>query len=505
MNLAKAVRAVGLVAGLTLVTNVLGFVRELLMARAFGTGPAADAFVTAFAIVSTCFLVFTAGTVQAAFMPAYQRLVAAGVAAQARGLFWRAMFWLGGLLAAGTVVLVLAAAPVVAVVVPGFDAARAGLTVELTRILAPLVALAGSAVLLQSVLHAQQRFIAPAVVPALNNLLVIGVLAAFGASAAIFPVAWAYVAGGLLWWVILGPATRPFLAGGADFANRQAFRAALAALGPLILLLVVDQTSALVQKRFVSDLELGSIAALNYAYKLEGLPVGIFAAAVATVFFPSLIDAIVRGNRHATSAAFRDGVTAIVHVAVPATLLLGLKSELVVRVLFERGAFDARATELTAAALRLYALGLVPQSLIVFLNRVFYAAGDTVTPMRIGIAAAALHVGLAWWAVSLIGYTGVALATTVYAFIYAGWLGLRLRQVSGVGLAELMRSGWRAAGAGAGSGAALLAFPGDGGWAALAGAAFLVVAAYGALLWTLRDPLLLRLAAAGRSGSETGR
>lgn len=505
MNLGKAVRAVGLVAGLTLLTNVLGFVRELLMARAFGTGPAADAFVTAFAIVSTCFLVFTAGTVQAAFMPAYQRLVAAGAAAQARGLFWRALFWLGGLLAAGTVVLVLAAAPVVAAVVPGFDAARAGLTVELTRILAPLVALAGSAVLLQSVLHAHQRFIAPAVVPALNNLLVIAALAAFGASATIFPIAWTYVAGGLLWWVTLVPATRPFLAGGTVFSNRSAFRSVLAALGPLLLLLLADQSSALVQKRFVSDLEQGSIAALSYAYKLEGLPVGIFAAAVATVFFPGLVDAIARSDRNGTSAAFRDGVLAIVHVAVPATLLLLLKSDLVVRVLFERGAFDARATDLTAAALRLYAIGLVAQSLIVFLNRVFYAAGDTVTPMRIGIVAAALHVGLAWWAVSLIGYTGVALATTVYAFIYAGWLGLRLRRISGVGLAELLGGSWRAAVAGAGSAAALLALPDDGAWAALAGAALAAVAVYGALLWPLRDPLLRRLAAAGQRGYESGR
>jgi putative peptidoglycan lipid II flippase len=241
--------------------------------------------------------------------------------------------------------------------------------------------------------------------------------------------------------------------------------------------------SAVVQKTLVSDLSTGSIAALNYAAKLEGIPVGIFSAAIATVYFPVLVEALASKKHIVAEQRFKEGLSGILLVSFPAAVFLCCQAETVVRVLFERGAFDAAATLMTADALFYYALGLLPQGMIVYLNRLYFSAGETRLPMRVGLISAGLHILFCWAAVKQMGFIGIAVGTTLYSLVYVIMLYRFLH--------DLFVIGWRFA-----FGAAFLSllyaivsFPSNilGIFAALAFGAIV----YFVTLVVLREPLLI--------------
>jgi putative peptidoglycan lipid II flippase len=437
----KQIRSAGVIAGLTLFTNILGLVREILTARALGASAVADAFLAAFSIASACFLVFSAATVQSAFMPVYQE-VAALKAPAARGLFWRAFSVLGSILLLITVVFIWIAPKLVAVAVPGFSPDLQGLTVQLLRWLTPMILFVGTSSLLQSVSHANDHFTPPALVPLLNNLVIIGSLFVFVPNYGVTALAWGYLAGAMLWWYLFA-FNRKQLFGIIEPAPPGTLKGVLITLGPLLILLVADQLSAVIQKTFVSNLGAGKIAALNYAARLEGLPVGIFSMAIATVFFPGLVRAIQSKNKNDWEQNFQQGLSAIILLTIPAMILLIGLAHPLVKLVFQRGVFDELATRLTAEALIYYAVGIVPQSLIVYFNRVFFAAKDTRSPMLIGLTAVVLHLISCWLGVRFIDYLGIALGTTIYAFVYAILLVIVLRNRMGIRITNMLTVTWR--------------------------------------------------------------
>ena len=438
----RYLKAVGVVAGLTLATNLFGFTREVVLARTFGASADADAFVTAFTVVSACFLIFTAGTVQSAFMPLYQGLDSSS-SAKARWLFWHSTKTLGVLLVGAVVLLEAGTQWWMGFLMPGFSPAQIESTSALVKIMAPMVLLLGIGSLLQSVAHAHQWFAGPASVPLLNNVVIITFLLVAGGTMGMPGLAAAYLAGALLWWIVLVPGTWRYLAGDRTAVDRTSWHSLMINLGPLLILLGADQISALVQKSLVSDMESGTIAALNYAAKLEGLPVGIFAAAITTVFFPALIDAMSRGETEMAKDRFMAGLSGILLCSLPAMALLCLEAESVVRVLFERGNFDSRASELTSAALVAYSLGLLPQGLVVYFNRVYFAAQRTTLPMKVGVLSAAIHVVFCWVAVDVIGYLGIPVGTTLYAIVYAILLLIWMPEIVAITLRDLTSVMWR--------------------------------------------------------------
>ncbi|WP_132543969.1 murein biosynthesis integral membrane protein MurJ [Plasticicumulans lactativorans] len=436
-------RATALIASLTLAANLLGFVREILFARAFGAAGVADVFVSAFSIAAVCFLIFSAGSLQGAFMPRYQRALVQNASAQAYGLWRKTLHGLTLLLLAIAMALWLGADFWVALVLPGFDAERQALTAQMLHWLAPMVVMAGLGSLLQSVLHAHQRFFLPALIPVLNNIVLIVFLLLVVPTAGIVGLAQGTLLGAAVA-LVLVPQVRAVLPRCEPEYSPGALRELVGAMLPLVFLLVADQVSALIQKALVSDLAPGSIAVLNYAARLEGLPIGIFAAAVAAVFFPALVEALSRGSAEEARSRFALGLGLVCFCMIPAMIFLLCESRLIVRVLFERGAFDAEATSRAAAALVYYAIGLLPQSFIVLLNRIYFAAGDTRTPMHIGVLSALLHVGVCWVLVETMGYLGIALGTSVYALIYAVLLSMRLKGVLQTTPDLWWKSVWRA-------------------------------------------------------------
>jgi putative peptidoglycan lipid II flippase len=421
-----SIRSIGVVSILTLLTNLLGFVREMFIARSFGASVYADAFAAAWSIVAACFLIFSSVTIQAAFMPIYQNAQCRSEAA-ARGLFWRCVAWVAGCAFALTMLLAVFAPEWTSIVLPGFTDEKRELTITLIRILALTVIFVVSGALLQSVCHAHQRFAAPALIPVANNVLIIALLTVVP-KMGIEGLAWAFVAGAALW-SGLGLTLRGELSGPLEVPSNDELRGVFTLGLPVMFVLLADQVSGLIQKALVSGLSTGSIASLAYAAKLVGVPVGIFAVAVATVFFPALTAALQSRDHKIFQRHFRTGLAGVVLLSAPASVVMAWAAEPITRLAFQRGAFDAQATQMTAHALMYYAWGLVPQGMIVYFNRVFYSAKDTRTPMYIGLISVVFHVVACVLAVRWMGYVGIAAGTTLYGIIYAVMLGGRVRKV----------------------------------------------------------------------------
>jgi putative peptidoglycan lipid II flippase len=485
------ITSIGWIAALTLATNLLGFVRELLVARAFGISFHADAFVAAFTIVSMCFLIFSAGALQAAFMPAYQGFIARQEEIRAGRLFMRTLKVFGGVLLILTISVAVRSQFWVGIVLPGFSSEQLKMTASLVTIMSPMIAFVGIGNLFQSVAHAERKFIQPALVPVFNNVVLIGYLLVAAASATVSGLATTCVLGASLWLIVLLPMVWKRLTPTANGSDAASFSRMAGNFWPVFILILADQVSAVVQKTLVSDLSTGSIAALNYAAKLEGIPVGIFSAAIATVYFPVLVEALASKKHNVAGQRFKEGLSGILLVSFPAAVFLCCQAETVVRVLFERGAFDAAATLMTADALFYYALGLLPQGMIVYLNRLYFSAGETRLPMRVGLISAGLHILFCWAAVKQMGFIGIAVGTTLYSLVYVIMLYRFLHRIVSFRLRDLFLIGWRFA-----FGAAflsllyaLVSFPSNilGIFAALAFGAIV----YFITLVVLREPLLI--------------
>jgi putative peptidoglycan lipid II flippase len=432
----------GLISLLTVLANLLGFIRELLFARAFGITNEADSFVAAFSIVATCYLVLAGGALQGAFMPLYQQAVVRNESSLARGL------WLTGLAVVFVFSSVLSmlfyfgSDVIVSWVVPGFNYETQLLTVEMVKLLLPLIMLCSFGALFQSILHAHKVFSLPAFIPIGNNLVLILVILTLVPLFGVASLGYGSVLGGALWLILI-----PFVLHKVRKSNASLgfdkLKDLFSALWPLIVLLAVDQIAGLIQKTLVSDLDVGSIAVLNYAARLHGLPVGIFAVAISAAIFPALVEVIAHGNKKMLEEKFSFGIELVCFFLMPTAVFLIVESESFVRVLLERGSFTSEATIRTSRALELYSIGMLSQGLIVYLNRVYFALGDTKTPMLIGIITAGFHVLFCWLAVIKFGYVGIAIGTSFYAIVYSFFLIWRLRRLIQKPFNLIIKGIWR--------------------------------------------------------------
>ncbi len=486
-------KAIGLIASLTFLTNILGFVREVLFARAFGTTDVADAFITAFTIASAFFFIFLAGTVQPAFMPRYQELIAKRKEQSASLLFKKLFLILSVLFIGVIIVLQFSGSTLVDWVVPGFDPKKRELTTQILLWLTPIILFLGTCSLLQSVLHAHQRFFWPAIVPFLKNVVLILSIIFLVPVYGITGLAVGFILGSFLWWIMLVPPVIKVLPkSSAKGSNIAELKNVMLNLWPLLCLLTADQLSALIQKGLVSGLGTGYISALSYGAKIAGLPIGIFTMAVATVYFPSLVKAIHSKDKDQSKSEALNGLSAIGFLAIPATLFIMLYAPILVELFFQRGSFDVQATALTSHALTWYALGILPQSFIVFFNRIYFSAEQVKTPMKIGVLSAIIHIIFCYFSVGWIGYIGIAIGTTLYACVYCLLLYLRIGPVMPLNFSDLFSVNYRPVLA------SLLFIP----------ISFLISVhslmtvilviivsgvAYVGMLWLLRDPLLFSL------------
>ena len=213
---------------------------------------------------------------------------------------------------------------------------------------------------------------------------------------------------------------------------------------PVLVSIAVNDLNVIVDRSLASTLIEGSISALNYSNRLNSFILAIFITAIATVLFPMLSKEAAKESHETFKKLIRNGVNIILLITIPATVGMIVLTQPVVRLAFERGAFDPVATQMTSAALLFYSLGLVGMALRTFMERVYYSLQDTRTPMLNGIFAVGLNIVLNFILIKSMAHSGLALATSIATTVTTGSLiyGLK-KKIGSLGLSKLVKCGFK--------------------------------------------------------------
>lgn len=433
-----------LVGGATMVSRVLGLVRDVVLANLVGATSNADAFFVAFKIPNFLRRLFAEGAFAQAFIPVLTETREKGGLEAVRGLVDRVTGVLGGILLLLTTVTILAAPLVALVFAPGFasDVGKLSLTADLIRITFPYLFLISMTGLAGGILNAYGRFGVPAFTPVLLNLSLISA-ALFLAPTfqePVYALALGVMVAGLLQLLF----QIPFLYG-LELVPRPRWdtrhpgvKRILTLMIPALFGVSVSQINLLLDTVLASLLPAGSVSWLYYSDRLTELPLGIFAIAVATVILPNLSSQQARAKAADRDPAFAAtlhwALGLIVLVALPATAALVVLAKPILTTLFQYGAFSPEDVDKAAWSLRAYSVGLTAFMLIKVLAPGYYARQDMKTPVRIGIIAMVsnmvmnpLFIFPLMWVFDL-GHVGLALATSVAAWLNAGLLYRGLRR-----------------------------------------------------------------------------
>lgn len=437
-------RATFTVSGLTLVSRVLGFIRDILMAGALGAGWIADCFVLAFKLPNLFRRLFAEGAFSAAFVPLFSGyLEGEGMDANADEVTRRAAArrFAEEALSALFLILLLFVAACQALMpwlmmgpALGFldEPDKFDLAVELTRITFPYLFFISLVSLLGGVLNSLQRFAAVAATPVVLNLFMIGALVFFADDLET-------PAHALSLAVSLAGAAQFIWLYGASRRAGMPLKPRMPRLTPdvrrlitLILPVAVGagayQLSLLVDVFLAGFLADGSLAFLYYADRLNQLPLGVIGIAVGTALLPALSRQVAAADGKQALNNQNRAIEMALFLTLPAAAALIVVPELLIGVLFERGAFDADMTAATAAALGAYALGLPAYVLVKVLSPGFFARKDTKTPVRFSLIAIGVNVVLNVILMFPLAHVGLALATALSAWVNAGLLYLALRR-----------------------------------------------------------------------------
>jgi putative peptidoglycan lipid II flippase len=431
MNL---LRALATVSSLTMVSRVLGFVRDFFIARIFGASLVTDAFFVAFKIPNLLRRMFAEGAFSQAFVPILAEHKNRDGIEATRALVDRVATLLFLALVV-TAALGMAAAPIIVyLTAPGFaaDPGKFALTVQLLRITFPYIVFISLVALSAGILNTWSRFSVPALTPSLLNVAFI-VGAVFFADRFDPPVlvlAWAVFAGGLLqlafqvpFLLKLGLLPRWRLDLQHPGVRRILFLMAPAAFG-----VSVSQVSLLINQIFASFLQTGSVSWLYYADRLMELPAGVLGVAVGTILLPSLSKYHADANQAEYARLLDWGLRITVLLAVPAAAALAVLALPLVATLFHYGRFGVEDAWMTRQALVAYSLGLVGMILVKILAPGFYARQNVVTPVKIGIVTLVLTQGMNFAFVGTLKHAGLALAIGLGACLNALLLYVFLRK-----------------------------------------------------------------------------
>lgn len=427
-------RSVGVISGATLVSRVVGYLRDMLLAYYLGAGVVADAFFVAHRIPNFLRRLFGEGTLTAAFVPVLTEQIAAGDPEAARNLIRR----LAGLLLAASTLLTLlgvAGAPwLVRIMAPGFtrQPEKLHLAVELTRLMFPYALFLAVAALAMGVLQAHRRFLWPALAPAAYNVCIItaAVLLADRWLPPARAIAVGVVVGGLAQLLIQLPAVRV-----AGYPLRPAWRPGDATvrrvvrlMGPGILGLAILQVNILISTLLASFLPDGAVSYLYYANRVMEFPLGLFGIAIATAVLPDLADHAARNDTAGLIQALRRALQLCLLVMIPAGVGMAVLARPIITLLFASGAFSPADVAGTRTALIAFAAGVWAYATVKVAIQAMFAQQDTTTPVKSGAVTVAVDIVLSLLLMGPLAHAGLALATSLAAAFQFALLMVLLRR-----------------------------------------------------------------------------
>lgn len=394
----------------------MGLLRNIVVARQFGIGAELDSFYAAFRLPDLLFTVVAGGALATAFIP----VLAESLTRHDLGGAWR--------LASSVINLVVLAVSVLAIVAalgapflvrtliaPGFTPAAQAETAALMRLVLVSTVIFGVSAVSTAVLHSMKHFLLPALAPVVYPLGVTAGAWFLAPSMGAQGLAVGAIVGALLHLAIQVPGLirygfrwQPVL----GLRSREVRRVAIL-MGPRVLDLGVWHLTLLATTNLASRLDAGSVSALEWGWDFMQLPETVIGTAFGLVALPTLADLAASGDLQGLRHTLGETLRAVVTLTVPAAVGLILLGRPLLALVYERGAFDAAATEAVYTALRFYALGLVGHASLELAARAFFAQQDTVTPLLIAAGWSSLSILLGVLLMGVMGHGGLALANSV--------------------------------------------------------------------------------------------
>ena len=431
MNLWKATGTIG---GLTMVSRILGFAREMIFSRVMGAGGAADAFALAFIIPNLFRRLFGEGAFSAGFVPLFsQRLNGEGGMEEARRFAEEVLAVFLPVLVAITAIFVVFMPSFVWLQAAGWrdDPAKFALAVELTRITFPYLIFISLVSLFSGVLNSLTRFTAAAFAPALLNIALIGALIAVpeGDIPTAQAMAVGVVVGGVLQLALCWWATRR-----AGFTMRlrpprmtPRVKELLIVILPATLGSGIYYISQFFYAYFATSLPEGSLVYLGFADRLNQLPLAIIGSALGTAILPAISRAVDRGEGEGAARIQSQATELAMLLTLPAAVALAVTAGPIVAALFQGGEFTAEDARTTALVLSIIVAGLPAYVLIKVLTPGFYARKDMKTPVGIAFAMLVVGVAMNFALLPYLGIAALALSTAFTAWLNALTLYIVLR------------------------------------------------------------------------------
>jgi putative peptidoglycan lipid II flippase len=431
-------RSFATVASNTLVSRVLGFVRDILIAATLGAGTVADAFFAAFKLPNLFRRLFAEGAFNAAFVPMYARRREGadnGDGAEAAQAFADAVFTVMCTVLVLLVLVIEAGLPwLMRVITPGFAAVpgKLDLAIELTRITFPYILLISLVAMISGVLNSVGRFGVAAATPIILNLCLIGALLV-GAERLETPghaLAWGVALAGLLQflWVARAASKATVMPRLQRPKITPEVKTMLVRMIPGVIGAGVYQLNLVVDMIIATLVANGALSFLYFADRVTQLPLGVVGVAIGTALLPLLSRQLRAGKEAEAMHNQNRAIEISLLLTLPAAAALVVIPTPIVATLFEHGRFSAADTAATAGALAAFAAGLPAYVLIKVLAPGFFAREDTRTPVRIAIVALVANVILNLALMGPLGHVGVALATAISAWLNVTLLAVTLRR-----------------------------------------------------------------------------
>lgn len=411
-------KAAGIVAFLTVVSKILGFVRETSLAAVFGATADVDAYLVAQTIPLFLFSIVSY-SLTTTFIPMYSR-VREEHGQEHAFRFTSTVMW--AILIVGVLLVIIGeifAAPLARIVAPGFDGEIVELTVYMSRIIFPMMAFQLLSGIMTGILQADNNFATPTAAGLVQNICIIVAILAFGSYFGIVAVAVGLLIGTVSSTLVKIPAVhRTGFRWGRTFNLRDPnLKRMLILMVPAVVGAGAGRLNTLVDRILASGLPEGRISALNYANRLMDLAPSIIGTSILTVVYPTLAKMVARKEWENFGEGLASSLSLMHLLLAPIAVGVLVLREPLVRVVFERGVFDSLATQETSWALLFLSLGIAVTSMRMLVNRAFFAMHDTKTPMLLGLITVGINIALNVVLVGPLEQGGLALATTLAAAV----------------------------------------------------------------------------------------
>lgn len=414
------------VGGATMASRILGFAREALIGAALGAGPVADAFYAAFRFPNLFRRILAEGAFNAAFVPLFAKELEGGGMAAAKKFAEAVLALLiPALLALSALAIIFMSVLVETVIAPGFSASpeKFNLTVAMTRVMFPYLFCMSLVAMLSGILNSMRRYFLAAFVPVLLNIVLVGVLlAALAGGISQYQtgrwMAWGVFFSGIaqLFFLIWGVRREGFSMLLVRPRMTPGVKRLLILMGPVVLTGGATQINLLIGQ-IIASAQDGAIALLNYADRINQLPLGVIGIAVGVVLLPELSRALKAGDATEASYLQNRSTEFALGITVPAAVGLMVMPAAIINIVYERGAFTAETTALTATALAAFASGLPAYVMIKVFQASYFAREDMKTPMWFAMAQVAANIVLSLALFSVYGHVAIAAATSASAWL----------------------------------------------------------------------------------------